>query len=525
MEDLNGNGQNGNGSGNAKGVKPPASMVKEFVAVLFRRRKLMRKVFLWSTLGALVAVLLFGILYESDMEILVRSDMVEPAVTPDANPRASSSSSDATLAINSEVELLMSNDVLTDVVKRCPMLVHGDGPLGRAVEKVTSVIPGYADSQFADAVKKLSSKLEITAVKDAYNIQVSYTANDPAKSGCVMANLANIYLAKHLAVNRPPKLYNFFAQQTEDYRKKLMKSEKDLLDFADKQDAVMAGTQAQIAVQQGSQFVASLRNTNAQIEQVREQINALESEKASVPHRIMTETKAADNINLLSNLKNTLNTLQNQRADYLFRYDENYRLVQDVDKQIAQTTSYLREQDKQPTSETTQDINPAYQWVDTQLTESKAQLPTLQAAAAAIAKNVNTYHREAADYNRKSTTQDDLQREVKAAETNYLLYLGKREQARIQDMMDSRRVLNVVLDESPTWPAIPTFSPLLLITLCFMLAGFLALGTALVADYLDPSFRTPDEVREFLDIPVFASIPENGHHVPVGTVTTTKNGY
>jgi hypothetical protein len=33
-------------------------------------------------------------------------------------------------------------------------------------------------------------------------------------------------------------------------------------------------------------------------------------------------------------------------------------------------------------------------------------------------------------------------------------------------------------------------------------------------DYPDPSFRTPDEVREFLDIPVFASIPANGHHVP-----------
>src|SRR5258708_6087516 len=123
MEQINGNGHNGTGNGN--GAKPPASMVKEFVAILFRRRKLMRKVFLWSALGALVAVLLFGILYESDMEILVRNDMIEPAVTPDANPRASSSNSDATLTINSEVELLMSQDVLNEVVRRCPMLVHG----------------------------------------------------------------------------------------------------------------------------------------------------------------------------------------------------------------------------------------------------------------------------------------------------------------------------------------------------------------------------------------------------------------
>src|SRR5689334_20555563 len=97
--------ENGNGNGNNGNVKGPGSMVKEFVAILFRRRKLMRKVFLWSALGALIAVLLFGIAYESDMEILVRNDMIEPAITPDANPRASSSGSDATLTINSEVEL------------------------------------------------------------------------------------------------------------------------------------------------------------------------------------------------------------------------------------------------------------------------------------------------------------------------------------------------------------------------------------------------------------------------------------
>ncbi len=478
MEQINGNGHNGNGNGN--GAKPPASMVKEFVAILFRRRKLMRKVFLWSALGALVAVLLFGILYESDMEILVRNDMIEPAVTPDANPRASSSNSDATLTINSEVELLMSQDVLNEVVRRCPMLVHGTGPVGQAVDKVTSLIPGYSESEFANAVNKLSSKLEITAVKDAYNIQVAYTANDPVKSGCVMANLANIYMAKHMAVNRPPKLFDFFAQQTEDYRKK--------------------------------------------IQQTQEQINALQGQQAALPPRIETSDKSADNMNLLSNLKNTLNTLQNQKEDFLFKYDPNYRLVQDVKKQIAQTNSYIAQQDKEPTHEWTTDNNPAYQWVVQQLAQSRTQLPTLQAQAGAIEKTVSAYKQEAAAYNKKGTTADDLQREVKAAETNYLLYLGKREQARIQDMMDARRVLNVVLDEAPTWPAVPTFSPFLLTTLSFLLAGFISLGTALVVDYLDPSFRTPDEVKEFLDIPVFASIPENGHHEPVAAVTS-KNGH
>ena len=54
-----------------------------------------------------------------------------------------------------------------------------------------------------------------------------------------------------------------------------------------------------------------------------------------------------------------------------------------------------------------------------------------------------------------------------------------------------------------------------------------AIGLAFAVDYLDPSFRTPDEVREFLDVPVFASIPENGHEVAAETAVGTgrKNGH
>jgi capsular polysaccharide biosynthesis protein len=62
-------------------------------------------------------------------------------------------------------------------------------------------------------------------------------------------------------------------------------------------------------------------------------------------------------------------------------------------------------------------------------------------------------------------------------------------------------------------PTLPLYSVWLLIGLAFLLAAFISAGGALIADYLDPSFRTPDEVKKFLDIPVFASIPENGHDV------------
>jgi uncharacterized protein involved in exopolysaccharide biosynthesis len=148
----------------------------------------------------------------------------------------------------------------------------------------------------------------------------------------------------------------------------------------------------------------------------------------------------------------------------------------------------------------------------------------MKAQAAADAGIVKAYHDKAQVFNEKGVIQADLEREVSAAQANYLLYLGKREQARIQDMLDERRVLNVIIAEPPTNPDQTLYSPLLLVSLAFMFAAFIAGGAAFIADYMDPSFRTPDEVREFLDVPVFASIPENGYEVPVGS-GSKKNGH
>ena len=53
--------------------------------------------------------------------------------------------------------------------------------------------------------------------------------------------------------------------------------------------------------------------------------------------------------------------------------------------------------------------------------------------------------------------QDDLVRDVKTAEDNYLLYLRKREEARISDALDSKRIVNVSIAEAATVPALPTF--------------------------------------------------------------------
>jgi uncharacterized protein involved in exopolysaccharide biosynthesis len=105
--------------------------------------------------------------------------------------------------------------------------------------------------------------------------------------------------------------------------------------------------------------------------------------------------------------------------------------------------------------------------------------------------------------------QENLLREVKEAEGNDLLYKQKREEARIGDALDRQRIVNVAIAEAATVPAFPTH-PRSDVTLLLgiLLACLVSPGVAFAVDYFDPSLRTPDELRDVLQVPVLAALPK-----------------
>jgi capsular polysaccharide biosynthesis protein len=94
---------------------------------------------------------------------------------------------------------------------------------------------------------------------------------------------------------------------------------------------------------------------------------------------------------------------------------------------------------------------------------------------------------------------------------NYLLYVHKREEARISDALDQRGILNVALAQQPVVPALPKRSPLIVGLLTLLLAGTFSFSTAFLLDYMDPTFRTPDELAIYLGTPVLAALPKSGN--------------
>ena len=155
----------------------------------------------------------------------------------------------------------------------------------------------------------------------------------------------------------------------------------------------------------------------------------------------------------------------------------------------------------------TTDKDTHYEWAKSELEKAQVQLKALQAREAATATQEAVYRTMARQLGEAAITQEDLASSEKAAEDNYLLYVKKQEEARMADALDRRGIVNVAMAQQPLAPALPLWSGWTVLLAGLAAAGVAGTGAAFAADYLDPAFRTPEEVLAYLDAPVLASLP------------------
>src|SRR5258706_3103768 len=93
--------------------------LRDGASALFRRRGMVLFIFLAVILGTAAVTWILPNKYESRMKILVKNQRVDVAITPDATSAAAAVDCEVSeSAINSEIELLTSRDLLTKGAKK-----------------------------------------------------------------------------------------------------------------------------------------------------------------------------------------------------------------------------------------------------------------------------------------------------------------------------------------------------------------------------------------------------------------------
>ncbi len=467
---------------------------RDLAATLFRRPRLMVCSFGLVMLATMVMVV-FSARYESHFKVLLRRGRFDPVISSEPTSMMDLTRPDITEEeLNSEVELLRDEDLLKQVVTMAGLIPADTTAADR-------------QSEIEHAVRKLSRRLEVDALKKSNLIQVSYKDADPERAARVLSVLGAVYINKHTNLQRPSGEIGFFEQQTAESERKLQQSEAELVNFTRTRGVVSAAMERDIALSKLGEADAVYRQIDQDRVETERTIAALSEQLKSFPLRSVTQKRWADNPQLLEKLKTHLLDLQLKRTELLTRFEPSYRLVEEVDREIEQAKASIAAEALTPVREETSDKEPNYEWARMELEKAEVRRNGLQAREADAVAQVSALRTLAQQMQASSVDQQDLMRTAKADEDAYLLYVHKREEARIGDALDQQRILNVAIVEPPVAAALPAHSILLYFLLAFGLATAFSVGLAFTTEYFDSTIRTPAEAGMLLDVPVLAWLP------------------
>ena len=460
---------------------------REIAARIFRQRTMFIATFLLVA-ATFIVTGQFRPKYEAEMKVQIEKQRVDPVVTTgqDSTPQLQTMNVREE-DLNSQAEILKGEDMGRQIVLELGM-----------------VPPGSSQAVVEKAVRTLEKHLDVGVIAKTDLIDVKYESPSGDQSRRVLAKLATLYLQRQRDVQGPDFQVSFFNQQVRQHGLALQESEDKLLDFTRRTGVVSASLQREISVRQMEDLKQTKIQNTADTAQARGRTEQLAIQLLRTPDRLETDQKRSDNPQLLNQLNANLLSLQLKRTDLLNKYDPHYRLVQDVDREIAVNESMIRDQLATPLHEDSTSVNPNRLALETALADARAQYAGLRDKGEVLAQSGSALEKTAQGLASLDAEQDALMRNVKTEKDVYQLYVNKLEQARMTQSLNQGGILNVAVAQTPVAPALPVNSTLTILAACLSVSTLLALGAAFLADIFDPTIRNASELSGIAGLPTLA---------------------
>jgi uncharacterized protein involved in exopolysaccharide biosynthesis len=423
--------------------------------------------------------------YETRLKVLVKNDRAGMIISPDHNSTVDYHGETTEAQINSEIELLTSNDLMRQVVIKC-----------RLDQRQKGADPAVAIDK---AVEQLQNDLKVAPVRKADIIVVGYIDTDPHRAVEVLSSVASLYLEEHLRVHAVPGTYEFFRKEAERYQKELGHAEARLALLRQQERIVSLEDQKTEISQKAVESEHALMQADATIDEYTQKLASARRQLNGAEPRVVTQSRTLSNQYSVERFQTMLAELQNRRTQLLAKFRPEDRLVQEIDQEIIDTQAALEKAVKLTGLEQATDVNPVHQALEIDIAKQQSELAGLTFKRQALARQMAIYRQQMLKLAGLTSQFEDLARLQKAAEDKYLLYAKKAEEARIADSLDQQKIANVTIAETPMEPHKPVKPN---VRLNLALGVLLAISFSLVLAFGVEYFReeTVDNARDLEEV-------------------------
>ncbi len=342
-------------------------------------------------------------------------------------------------------------------------------------------LEGHPDFAGGDPAAWLLGALDVKREKDADIVTVSLTGKDPES----VAEWLNVYVREYIALNiednleRTRQVYEVIQAKLEPLREQVRKAEQQVLQFQERQGALLVGDQDKNVISEQVETLTS-EYAKAKAERIRleTKINALknlEIEKLSqitVPEILGDPTIQA--------LRQQRNQLEVELAEKLRTYKEGHPIVKDLRSRIAGIDARIRDQ------------------VRTIVASLQTDYDIKRRREQMLYANLQSLRDQSIELSRQTMEYERLKRQYEQARTFYEDMLARSKEV---DISSTAGMNNVRVIEPAVVPKGPS-SPNIRRTLALggVLGLFLGVGLVLLLDYMDQTIRTPEDAERYLGL-------------------------
>lgn len=505
-----------------------SATLRDVLFILFRQEKRILLFFCTVVVAVVAATVLAPSVYQSEAKVLIKlgkESLADPTLTNVINPILSvGQSRDSDIA--SGIELMKSRELAEKVVDEFgyeAFLSSGEardaagehGPLAVAVDWFDKLLsPGEgsalgrseAEARREDAIEAFMEDLDIEVSKQSNIITLTLDAYHPKLAHDALQFLVDAFINRHIEVYQASGSLGFFEEQAAALKVALEEKEV-LLQQLQFENGVTSFEEAQtLLMARIDELKGLIDSTKGDYAAAQAALESLRRDTRELPELVAVQKKTGIP-NLTANaMREDLFDLRIQEQRLLAKYEETSPPLVSIREEIAKAEAILA-QEAETLTEDIDGTNTVYQDILASTLKQQASVRGLDAQETALneqlLQSMESLHRliEVGLEARR------MSREMEIHEANYRTYLDKMEQARINRELEKQQLSNISIVQNPTM-SIDNVRPrrLLNVVMGFFLALFGGVTLAFILEYLDDSFKKPEDVERGLTLPVLAAI-------------------
>lgn len=432
--------------------------------------------------SAYIALSLTTEQYDISASVLVRlgRENLQPPMTLGNNTGLFTTTGVRTEEINSEIQLLTSRDLIVEAIDRIGIdafkseLTQPQTPFQRIKYYAKSTIKSIK-SEFQkilillDIKKQLSERdkliidiedrLTVEKQKESDVISLKLRLQNSDLGIRLLNNILSIYLYRHIKLHHETNFREFVEEKADHYKQELTKLDKLKESTRNKWSIVAVAEQKNLLLNRLNVVIAEIENFTTEYQVLTKQMDGKADIIAVDKSAIISEPSA------LKSVRERIASLKSELVNLLVLFDDHSPIVKDMKERIQNMENILLSSIK----------------VRLSIQKELAKELKLQLIALAVGE----------------VELDLIDREEKIANENYVQYMKRREDARISEELDLRKVSNVAVLSFPTSTLEPVYpKKLLLIGLSIPLGLLIGIVLALLIDYLRNIVRSQADLDD-----------------------------